>query len=140
MTDTFDLTPKLVNDMIFGEWEDTPHRCAEISPTHAVAKHVVNQDVLRPGGFVPGPTQFSLADVALWYVTFGAIGRIEPMALTSELSIRFLRPAQGDVMWARADLDKAGRSSVVGTVRIWMDDNPDRLVSTAQGTYALPRV
>ena len=77
--------------------------------------------------------------MVLWYLAFGALDRIEPMALTSELSIRFLRPAQGETMWARAELDKAGRSSVVGTVKIWMDDRPDRLVSTAQGTYALPR-
>ena len=29
-----------------------------------------------------------------------AVGRVEPMALTSELSIRFLRPAIGSVLWA----------------------------------------
>jgi acyl-coenzyme A thioesterase PaaI-like protein len=70
---------------------------------------------------------------------FGAIGRIEPMALTSELSIRFLRPAQGSVLWARADLESAGRRNVVGTVRLWCDDRIDKITATAQGTYALPR-
>ncbi|MDG1368040.1 MAG: PaaI family thioesterase, partial [Acidimicrobiales bacterium] len=63
---------------------------------------------------------------------------IEPMALTSDLSIHFLRPAQGTTLWARADLDKAGRLMVVGTVKIWVDNDPDRLVATAQGTYVMP--
>ena len=135
----FSLTPQIVNDTITRAWPDTPHRCLEISPTHALASTPTSAVSLRPGGFIPGPTQFSMADVVLWYLVFGALDRVEPMALTSELSIRFLRPAQGDVMWGRADLDKAGRSSVVGTVKLWMDDRPDRLVSTAQGTYALPR-
>jgi len=60
------------------------------------------------------------------------------MALTSELSIRFLRPAQGSMLWARATLDSAGRRNVVGTVRVWVDDREDRAVSVAQGTYVLP--
>ena len=135
----FSLTPDDVNSLVTQLWEGAPHRCVEISPTHALASSSLADTSLRPGGFVPGPTQFSIADVVLWYLAFGALDRIEPMALTSELSIRFLRPAQGDVMWGRADLDKAGRSSVVGTVKLWMDDRPDRLISTAQGTYALPR-
>ncbi len=134
----FSLTPEHVNETIRQHWPTTMHECVEIGPAHALARYVIEQDMLRPGGFVAGPTQFSIADVALWYVSFSALGRVEPMTLTSELSIRFLRPAQGRVMWARADVDKAGRSSVVGTVKVWMDDRPDRLVSTAQGTYALP--
>jgi uncharacterized protein (TIGR00369 family) len=113
-------------------------RCVELSPTHALARLDVAPGAIRPGGFVSGPTQFAVADAALWYVVFGAIGRIEPMALTSELSIRFLRPAQGSTLWGRADLDAAGRRNVVATVRMWVDDRADRAVSVAQGTYALP--
>lgn len=135
----FTLSAEIVNEAVRGHWADSPHRCIDLGPTHAVARQTVDQDGLRPGGFVPGPTMFSMADLVLWYLCFGALNRIEPMALTSELSIRFLRPAQGTTLFARADLDKAGRTSVVGTVRLWMDDRPDRLVATAQGTYALPR-
>jgi len=139
VADVFSLTPDLVNAAVREHWESNPHECVEIGPTYAVARQVIDQTNLRPGGFVPGPTQFSIADLVLWYVSFAALGRVEPMSLTSELSIRFLRPARGEVMWARADVDKAGRTSVVGTVRIWMDDEPNRLVSTAQGTYMFPR-
>ena len=93
---------------------------------------------VRPGGFISGPTQFALADAALWYLAFVAIGRVEPMALTSELSIRFLRPAVGVELWARATLEGAGRRNVVGSVRIWVDEREDRATAVAQGTYALP--
>ncbi len=136
---TFSLTPRAVDDAVRQPWTDGPNRCLEISPTHALAVQEIDPQRLRPGDLVPGPTLFGLADLALWYLTFGAIDRIEPMALTSDLSIRFLRPARGEKAYARADLDKAGRLMVIGTVKIWMDDQPDRLVATAQGTYVLPR-
>ena len=113
-------------------------RCIELSTTEALVSLEVAPSAIRPGGFISGPTQFAVADAAIWYVVFGAIGRIEPMALTSELSIRFLKPAQGSTLWGRCTLDAVGRRNVVGTVRLWVDDREDRTVATAQGTYALP--
>ena len=94
--------------------------------------------MLRPGGFISGPTQFALADAALWYVVFAAIGRIEPMALTSELSIRFLRPAVGDVLWARADA-RQRRPAQRRRHGAPVDRRPrDKPTAVAQGTYVLP--
>ena len=146
MTDTRDRgagpptpTPAAVNAMLDAEFPGTGNRCADLTASTALATLDVGSQVLRPGGFVSGPTQFGLADAALWYLVFGAIGRIEPMALTSELSIRFLRPAVGSVLWARASLARCGRSAVVGTVDVWVDDRSAQLTATAQGTYALPR-
>ncbi len=127
-----------VNLMVRTSFPGSTGECVEITPTSALARREAGSDVLRPGGFISGPVQFGLADAVLWYLVFGAIGRIEPMALTSELSIRYLRPAQGDVLWARALLESAGRRNVVGTVRVWVDDREDKPVSTAQGTYVLP--
>ena len=127
-----------INRMLEEEFAGSDNRCAEIGAGFAVARRSLDEMVLRPGGFVSGPTQFSLADSALWYLVFAAIGRIEPMALTSELSMRFLRPAQGSVLWARATLESAGRRNVVGTVHVWCDDREDKPTAVAQGTYALP--
>ena len=131
-------TAAAINDMIAEQFPGTGRECVEVGPRIAVARSTVEPENLRPGGFISGPTQFGLADAALWYLTFGAIGRIEPMAMTSELSMRYLRPAQGTVLWARATLEKAGRRNVVGTVHLWCDDNSDRITAAAQGTYALP--
>jgi acyl-coenzyme A thioesterase PaaI-like protein len=127
-----------VNRMVEQSFPGSNNTCAELGQRHAVARREVTDSEIRPGGFVSGPSQFGLADAALWYLVFVAIGRIEPMALTSELSIRFLRPAQGSVLWAKATLESAGRRNVVGSVHVWCDDRFDRPTATAQGTYALP--
>ena len=132
------LHPDAVNEMVRREFPGSANECAELGEGYAVARLVASADSLRPGGFISGPTQFGLADAALWYLTFAAIGRVEPMALTSELSIRYLRPAIGDVLWARASLEAAGRRNVVGTVHLWVDDQDHRPTATAQGTYVLP--
>ena len=127
-----------VNAMVEDSFPGTESWCSEIGADYAVARRVIAGDSLRPGGFVSGPTQFAAADAVLWYLVFGAIGRIEPMALTSELSIRFLRPAQGEILWARAELESVSRRNVVGTVHLWCDDREHKPTATAQGTYALP--
>jgi len=131
-------TAAAINDMIEQLFPGSNNTCDDIGADFAVARRDISEAELRPGAFVSGPSQFGLADAALWYLVFGATGRIEPMALTSELSIRFLRPAQGKVLWARATLDVAGRRNVVGTVHVWCDDRSDKPTATAQGTYVLP--
>ena len=131
-------TIEAVNEMIEQLFPGSNNTCDAIGADFAVARREISDAELRPGAFVSGPSQFGLADAALWYLVFGATGRIEPMALTSELSIRFLRPAQGKVLWAKATLDVAGRRNVVGTVHVWCDDRSDKPTATAQGTYVLP--
>jgi acyl-coenzyme A thioesterase PaaI-like protein len=131
------LTPEAVNEMVATAFPGSRARCVELGTSHAVAEMVTGDLDIRPGGFVAGPTQFALADAALWYLVFAALGRIEPMALTSELSIRFLRPAIGPSLYARADLAAISRRSVVGSVTMWTGD-AGKPTSVAQGTYALP--
>ena len=92
----------------------------------------------RPGDIISGPTIFGLCDAVLWYALFGAVG-LEPMALTSELSIRYLRPARGDTVFARAELHHVGKRSVIGSIRCWVDEAEDKTVAVAQGTYIRPQ-
>lgn len=131
-------TVENINVMLAEQFPGSANHCVELGDDYAVAAYDVRDDNIRPGGFVSGPTQFAIVDSALWFLTFVALGRIEPMALTSELSIRFLRPAQGRRILCRATLEGASRRSVVGTAHVWVDGHPDRITATAQGTYALP--
>jgi len=131
------VTPDEINTYLKSSFLGSGGECTEVGSMYAIGRRVIGPDMIRPGGFVSGPTQFAIADAVLWYALFGTVG-IEPMALTSELSIRFLRPAAGTIIHARADLHAAGRRNVVGTVKMWMDDQVDRLVSVAQGTYVRP--
>ena len=114
--------------------------CHEVSKDHALVSKLPGVADLRPGGLVSGPFQFALADIGMWFATFGAYERIEPMALTSELSIRFLRPAvvaDGARVWARIDVNSVGRKTMVSTATIYTDD-PTRPTAVAQGTYIVP--
>ena len=131
-------TPADINAMVRAGFPGSTNECVEIGPRWALAKVVPTEDSIRPGGFISGPTQFGLADGALWYAVFAAIGRIELMALTSELSIRYLRPCVGTTLWARGTIDAAGRRNVVGNVRVWTDEDEGKPSAVAQGTYAMP--
>ncbi len=112
-------------------------RCDTIDPGSTVARWAFDETQLRPGRYISGPTMFMLADTALWFATFSVIG-IEPMAVTSEMSIRFLRPARdGDVL-ARAVVESVSRRRVVGTIHLWLDRDPEHLVAIAQGSYTRP--
>ena len=132
------LTVEAVNAMVAEQFPGSENRCLELGPDFAVAVYDVQDSNIRPGGFVSGPTQFALIDSALWFLTFAALGRVEPMALTSELSIRFLRPAEGRRIVCRATLESVSRRSVVGTAHVWVDGRPEKVTATGQGTYAIP--
>ena len=136
MSDTLDVDA--VNRMVRDQFPGTGNRCIELGADYAIAAYDVQPDDIRPGGFISGPCQFSLADSALWFLSFVALERIEPMALTSELSIRFLRPGQGERIICRATLEAVSRRSVVGTAHVWCDGNPTKITAAAQGTYAVP--
>lgn len=109
-------------------------RCEELGTSHVVVRWRYDASTLRPGGFISGPTQFALADLALWFLTFTVLG-VAPMAVTSEVNIHFLRPAVGGDLIGRADLLRAGKVNIKGTVRLWIDGAPEKPVSFASGTY-----
>lgn len=111
--------------------------CEEIGDSSATARWRFDEATLRPGRYISGPTMFAVADTALWFAVFGAVG-IEAMAVTSEMSIRFLRPAKDGDLLARAKIHSVGNRRIVGTVEIWVEGAPHRLVAVAQGSYARP--
>jgi len=131
------LSPDDIHQMLQETWPKAAVRCLELTSEMAVAALTPAPGDIRPGNLISGPTLFAAADSALWFAILGAIGRTEPMTLTSELSIRFLRPARGDLVYARALVDRVGRTSAVGTVKIWTDDE-SRPVAVAQGSFVLP--
>ena len=109
--------------------------CDEITEGRAVARWRYDTATLRPGGLISGPVQFTAADLALWYLSFTIVG-LQPMAVTSDLAITFLRPASGGDLVAEALLLRAGRTRISGRVGIRVDGD-DRLVAHATGSYAV---
>jgi len=112
-------------------------RCIDVGEGSATARWPYDGSTLRPGGYISGPVMFSLADSALWFASFTSIG-IEAMAVTSEMSIRFLRPAVGGDLVAQATIQSTSRRRLVGSIELWIDGAQDKLVAVAQGTYVRP--
>jgi uncharacterized protein (TIGR00369 family) len=130
------VTVDEVNEFLVREFSGSANRCEEVGERWATALLRPDEGTLRPGGIISGPTVFGVCDAALYYACFTALG-IEPMTLTSELSIRFMRPARGIELRARADLHHVGRRSIIGNVIAWTDDR-SKPVAVAQGTYVRP--
>lgn len=102
-----------------------------------VARFIYNDKWTRPYQIINGGTLMALADVAVYLAIFGRLG-IVPLAVTNELKMSFLRPAIGGDVLARAELIKVGRRVVYGSVDVYMDGAPERLVAHATASYILP--
>lgn len=91
---------------------------------------------LRPGGTISGPTMMELADFAMYVAVFSAIGA-QPLAVTTNLTINFLRkPAQADLI-AEAKLMKVGKRLAVGEVTIY-SAGAEEPVAHVTATYSIP--
>ena len=91
---------------------------------------------LRPGGLISGPTLMALADSATYALVLAHIGEV-PMAVTTSLTMHFLRGAKPGPVTAEARLLKLGRRIATADVRIWTESS-DRLAAQATVAYALP--
>lgn len=132
------LTPATVDEFIASVYPAAgkAFRCEEMGESHALVRWKYNDKHLRPGGLISGPTLFTCADVALWFLSFTQLG-LAAMAVTSDLHIDFLRPAKGGDLLARADLLRSGKSRITGRVSIWVEGQEERPVAHATGNYAL---
>ena len=117
--------------------EETRPIITRFEPSLAVCEHPVVESMLRPGRLISGPTQMALADMVAYVAIFTRLG-ITPMAVTSNLSIDFLRPCRGVLLIGEGRLIKLGRSLAVINVDI-RGNQSDHLSSQAVVTYALPR-
>lgn len=99
-------------------------------------RRAFDANFLRPGGTISGPTMMELADFAMYVAVFSAIGR-QPLAVTTNLTINFLRkPAQADLI-AQARLMKVGKRLAVGEVTLYSDGMADA-VAHVTSTYSIP--
>jgi uncharacterized protein (TIGR00369 family) len=93
-------------------------------------------DFVRPGGTVTGPVMFGLADVALYGAVLSLIGRVE-LAVTTSMTINFLRRPPPVTMTAEGRILKLGKRLAYGEVLLFSDGEPEP-VAHATGTYSIP--
>ncbi len=102
----------------------------------ARVRQAYRETFIRPGGTISGPTMMALADFAMYIAVLSAIGPV-PLAVTTNLSINFLRrPAAADIV-AEAELMKLGKRLAVGEVAIRSAGQAD-VVAHATSTYSIP--
>ena len=107
-----------------------------VGPMTARLRYAVNERNLRPGGTVSGPTLMGLADGAMYVAVLAHIGWV-PLAVTTSLTINFLKkPKPGDLI-ADCRLVKLGKRLAVGDVGI-RSSGEDELVAHCVATYSIP--
>lgn len=103
----------------------------------ATVIYKVNEDDLRPGGTISGPSMMTAADYGLYIAILGEIG-IVGLTVTTNLNINFLRkPKAGSDLKGVCNLLKVGKALVVGEVYLYSvgEDEP---IAHVTGTYSIP--
>ena len=125
-------------NQFFDDAFDTPrgYEVVRIEQDRLQIRQSVETLMLRPGGTVSGPTLMALADAAAYALILAHIGPVA-LAVTSSLTISFLRKPQPVDVVADAEFLKLGRKLAVVDVRLRSDGMADP-IAQAVVTYALP--
>lgn len=107
-----------------------------VEETRLIFRYCPDDADLRPGGTVAGPTLMGLSDLGMYLAVLASIG---PMAhaMTTNLSINFLRKAPASEIVVETVLLKLGRQLAVGEVYIRNVGVSD-IISHASVTYSIP--
>ena len=117
-------------------WKSGDLRIEDLAPMTATVRLVHHPRHLRYGGTIAGPAMFALCDVALYVAILGELGRVAH-AVTTNVSINFLRkPAPADLI-GKARLIKLGKRLAVGEVELY-SEGASGMVAHATGTYSIP--
>jgi len=108
----------------------------ELTRERAVFRLPYRADFLRPGGTISGPMMMGLADLAIYGVVLAAVGKQE-LAVTTSLTINFLRKPPPAALIAEARLLKLGKRLAVGEAEIFSENDP-AMVAHVTATYSLP--
>ena len=120
---------------IFPEaWARGDYAVEEVGPMSARLNY--HPDHLRPGGTISGSSMFALCDLALYVAILHEIGRVK-LAVTTNVSINFLRKPEPRDLIGRAKLMKLGKRLAVGEVALYSPGEAD-MVAHATGAYSIP--
>ena len=108
-----------------------------VGPGEAALRLVPGSKHLRPGGTVSGPTLVTLADVAAYAALLAHVGP-EPMIVTSNLNISFLRRSPLAPLVATCRILKLGKRLAVVSIEIRPEAGGD-LIAQATATYSIPQ-
>lgn len=87
-------------------------------------------------GIVHGGVISTLLDNTGWYAAMTELDDSKT-AVTTEIKINYLYPARGETLICIGEVIKAGRNSIFVKIELFDEENKDRLISYATGTYAI---
>ena len=119
----------------FGQWIGI--KATEITARSAKVRLDVKPEFLRHGGTVAGPIVMAMADVAMYAAIMGAVPDGE-RAVTSDMTLHFMRRPMGAVLTAEARILRRGKRSVVCDVDVFADGKGESVCHVV-GSYTLPR-
>jgi len=130
-----ELTAYLV-DVFPQIWARGDYSIEDVGPMSATVRLAYHPDHLRPGGTISGPAMFTLSDLALYVAILHELGRVK-LAVTTSLTINFLRKPEPRDLIGRAKLIKLGKRLAVGEVALFSEGS-DEMAAHATGTYSIP--
>ena len=146
MTVTADLAPpkltrKELTELLRAEFPDLfggegAYDIEKVWHGGSIVRRHFDRGSLRPGGTLSGATMMALADFAVYVAILASIGWV-PLAVTTNLTINFLKkPAQRPLL-AEVRLIKLGKRLAVGEVEI-RSEGDEALIAHATSTYSVP--
>lgn len=107
-----------------------------IGPGEAVLRLSPGEHHLRPGGTVSGPTLVTLADVTAYAALLAHVGP-EPLIVTTNLNVNFMRRSRPVPIIAKCRIMKLGQRLAVVDVEIRPEAGGD-IIAHATATYSIP--
>ena len=117
-------------------WSRGDYAIEGVRPMSATVRLAYHPDHLRPGGTISGPAMFTLSDLALYVAILHEIGRVK-LAVTTSVTINFLRKPEPKDLIGKAKLMKLGKRLAVGEVALFSEGG-EEMVAHATGTYSIP--
>ena len=92
-------------------------RILKLGKSSSEVQLLADEGNLRPGNTISGPSMFELADIA-FYITVIASKGAGTLAVTTNVSINFLRKPVLSNLIAKSKIKKVGKQLIVGDVEI----------------------
>lgn len=118
----------------FGQWIGIT--ATEITARSAKVRLAIRPEFLRHGGTVSGPVVMAMADVAMYAAIMGAVANGE-RAVTSDMTMHFMRRPAGAALTAEARILRRGKRSMVCAVDVYVEGQGESVCHVV-GSYALP--
>jgi len=118
----------------FGQWIGI--KATEITGRSAKVRLEIRPEFLRHGGTVSGPVVMAMADVAMYAAIMGAVANGE-RAVTSDMTMHFMRRPAGSALTAEARILRRGKRSMVCVVDVYVEGQGESVCHVV-GSYALP--